>query len=259
MVHYAERFTQQTTCEDLMELVMHHLEPFLSDVDLGRVLLQFDWESQACEEGLKSKRSDKWPARSWKKLALLDTRRMRHFDSETHVVWVCEDAGKLMRMRPFSMSWESSGAIDEHKVSLGLRCHGTTRGEKGFFLSIKVGECELCDDINSPCQRFECLVEFWPRVHVVENGCDCDMSESDTSFQGYVAADHGFNRANRCHLLAGSDLKGEVLIRIMDEAALNLWTERHNINCGLVFGVRLFYALEALERVEEGGFCTVVV
>lgn len=244
VVHYAERYTNQKHCEDLMELVMHRLESFLSEGILEDVLEQFEWETEACGEALESKKSEKWPLRSWRSLAKLSNKRMRPYAEESHIVWVCEDAGLFLRSGETTKTWEGSCRFGNHEVSLGLLCFGIgSAGERGLYLSIRLDECGMCN--SSDCEDWYsggtgqcCEIEIWPRVNVVENGCGCGVN-AYRQFQGRIAEDRGFDESKTCELVPGSS---DLRIKIMSSDMMKSWQSMHRGSCGLVLGIRLWSA-----------------
>lgn len=240
IVHYSERFTEQSHCSDLMQLVMQELEPYLSDEDLEGVLRQFEWQSWRCARALRSRNSVNWPLRSWRQLALMDHNRRRPYREETHMVWTCANAGNLLRGSHVSVSFEKRDYFNGHEVLFGLRCHGWGPREKGLFLSIRLAHCETCclsdEDDCGGCES-ECSTDFWARVNVVENGCECTASRF-REFQGRVAGNVGFDRSKMFTISPGGD--DEVRIEIMDAGEFALWKMCHKGDCGLIFGMRLW-------------------
>lgn len=86
VVHYMINYTEQPSFEDVLHVVLHHLEPLLSDHEISKLLALFVWDSNQAT-ALTSKFVNGWSLRAWRHLTFANSHARLADRDDIDMVW----------------------------------------------------------------------------------------------------------------------------------------------------------------------------
>lgn len=230
VVRYALWFGRDDCTARLLDVLLVHLAPDMSDGELLKVLGEFDWRGAACRAAVERGAAERWASRCWRLVAIARGRSERVCGEEVRMWWHCQSLVGHVRKAGEAVA-DCELVCDTQWIlesgTLALRLHwgtGACRGRGSLMLDVDV--------VEGSREFLELFRHAWVSLRVSGDGCNCEAQPVVVNKS--VAADERrnlqeFSNGRQCHgfftVLAGHEFRE--------------WIRAHENICGLIASVEL--------------------